>query len=672
MPNYLGQTPYGHLVEDDAGAMFHLPDAPTWGTPAPEPVAPEPAPMPVAAPQPLTGPDVVGAPVQVTPAEAAPVPQPKPAPVRKPAAPTFESAYQDQAASLDESMQAAAAKAELDVAHAEETDKLLRSRNDAIKAQRVAAEAEQMRMAKTRELAQQDVEHAIGDWQNKKVESGRKWNSLSTGGKWGLVLSLVASGWANANTGKLGQNPALDIWMKAVDEDMALQRDEKNSALQNVGLAKERVAGIDRLSGDLQARRAAQMAATLEDSAREVEVLANKMRPGQAQANLLAYAADLRAKRGEFAMVAADKIADDRNRRAQIWLGTENLKENRRQFDSKLAFDIAQFEASKQAEAAKLAQAGKAEEAKRVGEAGVPDLKDVDGGMYVARNAKAAEDVARKFASTSDVTQVIDEMMALKKKYGAELWGKAGAEMDALGGLLASKLRQAQDMGTLDNGAIKALNTQMGIKDGSSFSEGDIKTFITRGFGIGSDNATSVLENLRRIQVDSFNNTASALRSPIGGKFAPQTFEGLSKPTVTTPTEDLGEKLGKGSEGGRGYIDAGGREISKQVYDMVGGLVGGTRLPASKANYETIKGIFDIAKANTPNSGKALADLSFIASNPKLDDDTRRTASMALSAIRAGASDLDLILNESLASDAGVNTSHPDTEALLNKMRPRK
>ncbi len=670
MPNLLGQTAGGYLVEDDSGNVFNLPDPPNIASmsgvqaPAPEPLPSAFVPMPQEQAAPLVGAEPAPQIVPVTKAEAAPAPQ-----QQQPKAqdPTFQSAFNDQASALAMQGEAGAQRAAVDTEAAQQQAQLIEQRNaDIQKAQ--AADQQKIAEAQQRHAkAMADTDAAVNEYNSTKVDAGKLWKDKSTASKWGLALSLIASGWASANTGKMGENPALSIWLNAVDRDIKLQQQAKADKLNTIGLAKDKASSFERLTQDTIAQASLHKAAILEDNAREVEALAAKMKPGQIQADYMNFAAGLRAERGKFAMAAADQIAQDRNQKAQIAASNYSTSVTRKNHLDSLKFNREQFEFNKQQAARDAAAAGDQAMAKEIADKGVPDLKSSDGKMYLARDSKAASEVATHFSSTKNIKDIIGRMRTLKREAGAELTGKKAALMDHLGAMLGTELRVAQKMGTLDNGAIAQLNTEMGIAPGSSFSEGNFKTWITRKAGIGDENALAVLDSLSDLQVKSFNTFAESMRSPLGGDYKPYIFEEADAPKEKTDLEILGADLGKGSEGGPGWVDEGGNPLSPQMAKLAPN--GASKLPTSYENYTKIKSLFDQANAGTGNSPAALAKLASLADNGALTEDVQRTASIALSAI-GKVKDLDQVWrNEMLSEARGVDYRSPEAARLFDQAK---
>lgn len=672
MPNLLGQTAGGYLVEDDAGNLFNLPDPPNIASmsgvqaPAPEPLPSAFTPnVQEMAAAPLVSPEPAPQVLPVTKAEAAPIAQPKPAKAKEP---TYQSALQTSNAALDQAGQANDISAGIDSELAARQAVELDRRNQEIKAAEEASAAKIAQAQQQRDQAAREVDVAAKDFADTKIDASKKWHDMGTGSKWGLVLSMLTSGIGNVLSGGDGtKNVALDIWMKAIDRDIALQQQAKADKQAVIGNAQQNLQNYEKISNDTTIQANVQKIGILDRSAREIESIIAKMKPGQIQAEAIKFRAGLLAQKGALELKTADDLAQDRHRKAQIAASNYATSVTRKNHLDSLKFNREQFEFNKQQAARDAAAAGDQAMAKEIADKGVPDLKSSDGKMYLARDSKAASEVATHFSSTKNIKDIIGRMRTLKREAGAELTGKKAALMDHLGAMLGTELRVAQKMGTLDNGAIAQLNTEMGIAPGSSFSEGNFKTWITRKAGIGDENALAVLDSLSDLQVKSFNTFAESMRSPLGGDYKPYIFEEADAPKEKTDLEILGADLGKGSEGGPGWVDEGGNPLSPQMAKLAPN--GASKLPTSYENYTKIKSLFDQANAGTGNSPAALAKLASLADNGALTEDVQRTASIALSAI-GKVKDLDQVWrNEMLSEARGVDYRSPEAARLFDQAK---
>lgn len=113
--------------------------------------------------------------------------------------------------------------------------------------QQMAQQAAEMRDAEAQRQTAYDakmgeVDTAVKDLQNTHLDPRRKWNSLDTGRRVGVSISMALGAFGAALTH--GPNTAKEIWDKSVNDDIEAQRDEIAKKKDIVGLKNNQLAQL--------------------------------------------------------------------------------------------------------------------------------------------------------------------------------------------------------------------------------------------------------------------------------------------------------------------------------------------------------------------------------------------------------------------------------------------
>ncbi len=130
----------------------------------------------------------------------------------------------------------------------------MQSRAD-VEAENLAFQQAQERAEEQKQLRARwnDTQSAIKKAAEYKVDPGRKWADMSTGKKIGAIVFAAVSGLGSALKKQGDKNPALDIINAAIDQDIALQMDERSQ----LGVVAERSrSAYDQLTGVFKGRDA--------------------------------------------------------------------------------------------------------------------------------------------------------------------------------------------------------------------------------------------------------------------------------------------------------------------------------------------------------------------------------------------------------------------------------
>lgn len=167
-----------------------------------------------------------------------------------------------------------------------------RQRAVAEKARAEDAKREQEQLAQSRA----EVQAATKAFADHKTDQFRLWHKTSTGNKILAGIGVALSGLGSAMKHQ-SDNPALDIIMRAMDEDVRLQLADREKLSQTIGFKRTALDDLRESIGDKEAQHRAALAALTDRTARQVRaVSASVASPLQKiQADKLAADLDLQA-----------------------------------------------------------------------------------------------------------------------------------------------------------------------------------------------------------------------------------------------------------------------------------------------------------------------------------------------------------------------------------------
>ncbi len=354
-----------------------------------------------------------------------------------------------------------------------------------------AAAAAAERQAKLEEIAKQSElekkaksdEYAAREkaYRENEIDPNRMFGSLGTGRKVAAALSLFAGGFASAYTGK---NYALDIFNKAIDDDIAAQKDKKNSQY-NLYLR----AGDDAKTAEARAR--ADVATAI---SAKLEAGAAKLLPEKAQAEVAKAAADLRLRRNTEIEAAVDRdtarkteavlnplrVQNEQGKivatqfgmeadRARLGMQGEQLGLQKRQANlAEREFNerkLATQEARNRDAAIRAMTGMMASGAVDVAPGTIENLpKEVreravqvePGKWTLAKSEKDREKADLAIAASDQIKSSLDKLIALAdpKGQGRELLPtEAAAKADVISKIVQMALKQGMEMGAFDKGS---------------------------------------------------------------------------------------------------------------------------------------------------------------------------------------------------------------------------
>lgn len=445
-------------------------------------------------------------------------------PATRPApAPGSEAAFaQDEAnygMAVTDEQKAVQDQARIEAAQNAEQADILQKRNDALDRQNEAAQAKRDREAAQLEDLRGKHDTAIKEWANAKVDDGHFYKSRSTGQEIAMAISLALSGIGEALQGRGGRNPALDLINKYAENDVNAQIRERDNLRDKATMAGSAVDRFRGLMGDNESARQALLAATKERAANQIEQAAKAYGSPAALARGSQAAAQLRVAAAEHASAAtqgvwqrgqSQRALDEQiaARKASTGLGYANLKQSNEHFYASLAdkaidratglaMDAAKLGAATSTakaaaklkaddEAAKLIREGAIGGAPKlatddkgnpiVDKSGAPKvtyepLKQADGSVFTPdketatklRTMKSSADVINQFVG--NITRGIAEHGGESDYVKSGDWQRTKAQL----GAVRQEMRNAYQMGALDEGAMKAIDELLGGTDPTSF-----------------------------------------------------------------------------------------------------------------------------------------------------------------------------------------------------------
>lgn len=435
--------------------------------------------MPAAPPEPIAAPAAESAPV-MAPAMVPPQPEEAPQPTLPPPVPAKPKAqpkqqppglFGEQLAAGNEAhaMQAQAIDERAIAEHAANQRVLgvLEQRNqqaEAIEAKRQADADSSMQEIERRSSA---VDAAIEDYGKTKINPNRLADSLGTSKKAALIFFQAMAGLGHALKGEGGKNPAIDMWLAQIDQDIRLQMDARDQKRAQIGEAKDALARVKDLAQTRQGQYALAMAAETDKAARVLEQIATQTKLDTVRANALDARGRLLQEsatwKGEWAKTefgAQMQIRDQRERErharvseAQGWAGQKLAREKfaedklMNRAGLQLQYDKLQLEANQLDQAGRIAEAKalreQAENTRKFGamappkvatdSTGKPVIKDdgsleltreplrnKDGSLWMAPTEDEAKDLRNKMDKAHRLVSILDEVRSIRDKVGGE------------------------------------------------------------------------------------------------------------------------------------------------------------------------------------------------------------------------------------------------------------
>jgi len=566
-------TPTGRiLVPRKDAALYGLPMPPMPATPeeaqaaianapASDELAPAPAAFadtpPTVSPVPAIAPSLM--PVQSAPAHAdpdlapdpfaqpaapaaarAPAPAPKPEPVPDLSKATYGDLYARQQADLKAEQAAQQRVGEAEAKVLDEEAAFLERRNIAVAAKEkenaektAAEEAELDKKAKVWEAKNQE-------FMNAKV-TRRKINSME-------LLGAVMSGLGNVLNKQGGPNPALQLAMQKIDQDVADQERERDQLGRAAHSLKGGLDYAREVATNRQAQRLAAVGLQAQALGREWQATSAKMASGVKREQLALAGAQL-AKEGTAAYGQAMQLqhAEDQQkaqlqqaerasrRSAFVTMRGQDLdREN-----SERAFEasIAKVNEERAARVATAKTAADKEAASRE----LPDLftqsKDVDGkpvrDVYRARDKEAGDRIALIKAARDQIDENVQEILRIRNDYKSFAAFQNSPDFQKLNTLLTDSgiaYTKLYQMGAYDKGTAEATNRLWGGDPLSGSYAKDVAAQLWK-----NTDASAGLQKAREVINRKFNAEANASRDPRGGAYIPLELKSavLSKPIKT-------------------------------------------------------------------------------------------------------------------------------------------
>ncbi|MBP9863235.1 MAG: hypothetical protein KBD62_35140 [Kofleriaceae bacterium] len=471
------------------------PDMAAKFAPAPQPEAP----VPVAAPS----------------AHVAPAQPPQP---QRPQDP-FAVAQARTEAALGERRQAAIDSGAAEAAGAEaEADAIAEGNRQADLARAAAAKQLEQDQAEQKRLGV-DLEASRKAYADHKVDQARFWHDSSTGNKvlMGIGLALSAAGSVLKREG--AKNPALDMILGAVKQDIALQLADRDKLLTDVNQKSSAVDRAMTATRDNQATMAALTAGALDRVKGQVTEIATRTKSGLAKANALDLAGQLDglaaksmddALQGAWARKKDDQqLALQRQNTAiaggNLALAGKRFEEDKRQFDASRADRL-------YAEAMDAVQAGNANMAKMSLKSMSPqdakvmqemDIKErqqqvfapparkldpktgavsyekqlarnADGSLFKIPDEKAAGEMKSKMAGAIMYSGAIDQLVEWRKAHGWEssTWNSSDRQTaEVLMNNLILAKKNAEKLGAISQSDLALVEGAIGTGDPGSMRD---------------------------------------------------------------------------------------------------------------------------------------------------------------------------------------------------------
>lgn len=175
---------------------------------------------------------------------------------------------------------------DVDQALADETASTIAQSN--VERKNAAYLAERQREAQAEERARQwnDYQSALKKSSDHKIDPNRKWASLGTGKKIGAVVMALVSGIGSALKKQGDRNPALELIMQSIQDDVALQMAERDELGRQVERKRTALDEVAKMHQSRDAERSGRIAAIAQ---REANVLREAAAKAQSESVKFEY-----------------------------------------------------------------------------------------------------------------------------------------------------------------------------------------------------------------------------------------------------------------------------------------------------------------------------------------------------------------------------------------------
>jgi hypothetical protein len=613
---------------------------------APEELAPPapPAPAPAPAPQPFA----------LTEEESAALPAPpQPAQPQQPAAPPppAPGSLTAQLANVEHQKDIALRQGAVDADVADQEAAALRASAEEEKRLTAERDAERARQQKEIAAARAKQADALDAFVNHKVDQNRAWHSKSTGQKVlagiGVALAGIGGALVARDTGRPVTNPALDMIMGAIQDDVRLQMADRDKLGQIVGMKRQAVDDLRSQYSDSEAAYNAIVSGRARQVANQMAAIGASAKSEKAKLGAEAAVTQLNQAADTFALQAQEREAaakqqafDNRiksSNNALGWAGHERGKfesdrsfaETQRQFNAQMdqrALDAAAKLAEAEAKAKGDSDEKARKEAEDVRDHGIGGFKSVkfndkglpevsyepfrqkDGTIFKASKINAPK-LQMKKASVDNLVQLIDDTVNLIERHGQEadlIKSPAWQQMQANWGAMAIDEKTISELGVIAGPDMELIAKKLGSGDPTQFRD-----------------TTPGLRKARQNTLDKFDKE---LRASLynGPKYTilEQTDLGVQDRIKNTPLENT-------AAASRGRVRPGDNPLASTADALqrsVAGLPQGEQLtPAALAG---VAGAAALAKAGRPN---AIALLQQMGNdhNPRMREAARDAAKKA-------------------------------------------
>lgn len=439
-------------------------------------------------------------------------------------------------------------------------------------------EAQRAKEAQQLATYQGEVGRMVDEHTKMEVDRGRLWKNKSTANKVGLAISVALAGLGSAMKGQGDKNPALDIMMGAINDDVNDQMNAIQKHGADIQMRQGVVQGFMQTMGNAEAARAAAMARGITDMEQQAKMAMANTSSARVQANGELLLGVLGEKKAQYVGQGAQALFGRDMQLEQLNMQKAQLEEQRKARAAAAANQRRQLEWDREkfmmGREADIAAARAADDGKRA-EALAIDTKDLQArGVFDPRNGKpmlqpegeklwqeaealrAKGDVAgaaslessaiaqhslrtgdgssvrKVMGSVQNAVTLADDVNRMRAKHGAN-WTKSSEGeqwMTSKAAILAMTLKDAYQLGALDKGSQDVINHMTG-GDPSKLSASDIP--LLGGLLGGAAGSKGKLDAL----VDALGTKAQTELRAVGyrGEWKPRR-EPATAP-VTTETE---------------------------------------------------------------------------------------------------------------------------------------
>jgi hypothetical protein len=399
------------------------------------------------------------------------------------------TATQRALGALGDQRDIARAGAEIEGAVGRDEAAAYKAQADADAAAEKVRNAERERWKTEMDAARADLKSAQDAYVNHKVDQNRAWHSKSTGQKVlagiGVALAGLGGALVARDTGRPVTNPALDMIMGAIQDDVRLQLAERDKLGAVAGMKRDAVGDLRQRYGDEEAAFQAIVAGNLRRTENQVKGIAAQAKDPKAKLAMENLSADLGLKAAEVEQAATDRELAQKNADRSYRLQAAGQALANKQFErGKYEFDVQMDQRytemmlkAKEAEAKGKVEEAKAmrEEAKEQRELAIggfdgAPLKQKDGTPFKAPDTHAAERLRKVEQSGKQAIRIVDSIKRLRKESGAE-WGntEAGRQLKADMAALQLEIKNNAELGVLAGPDMDIIASYIGTGDATEF-----------------------------------------------------------------------------------------------------------------------------------------------------------------------------------------------------------